>query len=442
MSSSPAAVSRPAVFAAAPSAGLPVRFFVPGVVSLLAAVILVPVISSDLSGWYYQQRILALVHTLTLGFALAVLQGASVQFLPVVFGRPLKRTRRLAVANVLYFIGVVGMVAHFWLGRWPGLLLSAAALVAGVTLFLTAAAPLLRKAPRDNIWLAFTLAFSGLALTMAAGLLIGVDRAFNILSGAPLHHLAAHLHLGLLATFTVAIFGVEAKIFPMFLLSPPPNPRRQAAALLLTGGGAVLLAIFLWMGWPALPAALVPSAGVIVQFFNVREIFRTRKRREVDTGFRYAASAYFDLGAAVVAGLLLAAGAGRGTLAAVRLPFLYVDLILVGFITQTIVGVLSKILPFLVWQATFSRMLGSRAVPTLKEMSSEKLQRVGFWLFRAATVVFAVALFWGNRAAITAAGAFLAVSLTPFFVHVVRVLSFLRPEASASTAEGARVAAR
>ncbi len=427
MNSPPAAAVRPAAFSAAPKASLPIRFFVPGVAALLLAAGLLPALASDLSGWYYQRRILALVHTITLGFALPVFLGASIQFLPVVFGKPIARTRRLAVSHVLYFVGAAGMIAHFWIGRWPGLVLSASALVAGVTLFFTAALPLLRGAPRDNIRLAFALAFAGLALTMAAGLAIGLDRAVSYLPGGPMHHLAAHIHLGLLATFAVAIFGVEAKILPMFLLAPPPNARRQGAALALMGGGAILLALFLWQGWPAGPAALVPAAAVALQIANLREIFRRRSRKEVDPGFRYAAAAYGYLAAAALLGLAWAFGIGNGRAIAVRLPQVYVYLLLVGFIVQTIVGILSKILPFLVWQSAFSRHLGARAVPTLKEMSSERLQRIGFWLFQVSVPALGAALALGEPRAIRATGALFCAALVPFLVHVVRVLSHLKP---------------
>lgn len=438
----PAAAPRPAVFSAAPSASLPIRFFVPAAAALVLAAALLPTLATDLAGWYYQQRILALVHTITLGFALPIFLGASIQFLPVVFGKPIERTRRLAVAHGLYFVGAAGMIGHFWIGRWPGLVLSAAALVAGVTVFFTATLPVLRDAPKDNIRLAFALAFTGLALTMAAGLAIGLDRAAGYLPGGPMHHLAAHIHLGLLATFAVAVFGVEAKILPMFLLSPPPRARRQAAALAMMGGGAIVLAVFLWQGWPSGPAALIPAAAVGLQIANVREIFRRRSRKEVDPGFRYAAAAYGYLAAAAVAGLAWAFEIGKGRAVTVRLPQLYVYLLLVGFIVQTIVGILSKILPFLVWQSAFSRHLGARAVPTLKEMSSERLQRVGFWLFQISVPVLGGALAWGEPRAISAAGWLFAVSILPFLAHVMRVLSHLKPAAAPARREESVARAR
>src|SRR5512140_3658617 len=416
----------PAFLSEAPAPSLPMAFFVPAAGLLLAAAFTAPFLAVKMADWTYQSEILALVHTVTLGFLLAVFLGASVQLLPVVAGVTVARTGLVRAAAACYFAGTLGMVFHFAKLRWNGLVWSAGAVTLAVVLFFFAVLPVLARAPRGPVRLAFALAYGGLALTMTAGLLIGLDRRRAFLPGAPMDHLAAHLTLGLFATFTVAIWGVSSKLLPMFLLAPAPDPRRQSAALLLMWCGAILLAAALWFGWPAAPFAALPAAAFFLQLSLVRRLLGARRRGRIDAGFRYALSAYADLFAAGVVGLLIALGVGKGTLLSLRLPWVYGFLVLCGWLLQTVVGILSKILPFLVWQAVYARRAGLGPIPKLVDLSPERLQMAGFVAFRIASVALTVALFRGHVVELRVAALFFAVSLLPFGAHVAIVLSHLK----------------
>ncbi len=431
----------PTFLSEAPAPSLPMTFFLPAVVLLLAAVFTAPFLSLKMADWTYQQEVLALVHTVTLGFLLAVFLGASVQLLPVVAGVTVARTGLVRWAAACYFAGTVGMVLHFARLRWNGLVLSALAVTLAVVLFFAAVLPVLARAPAGPVRLSFTLAYAGLALTMTVGLLIGLDRRHAFLPGAPMDHLAAHLTLGLFATFTVAIWGVSSKLLPMFLLAPAPDLRRQKAALLLMWCGAVLLAAALWFGWPAAPFAALPAAAFFLQLSLLRRLLGARRRGRIDAGFRYALSAYADLLAAGFVGLLIALGVGKGTLLSLRLPWVFGFLVLGGWLLQTVVGVLSKILPFLVWQAVYARRVGLGPVPKLSDLSPERLQMAGFVLFRIAAVALTVALLRGQAVELRAAAALFAISLLPFAAHVAIVISHLQWPRAFGAAAGSQHAA-
>ncbi len=140
----------PAFLSEAPRPSLPMAFFLPAVVLLLAAAFAAPFLAAKMADWTYQQEILALVHTVTLGFLLAVFLGASVQLLPVVAGVTVTRTPLVRGAAACYFAGTLGMVFHFAKLRWNGLVVSAVAVTLAVVLFFFAVLPVLVKAPRDR----------------------------------------------------------------------------------------------------------------------------------------------------------------------------------------------------------------------------------------------------------------------------------------------------
>jgi hypothetical protein len=104
---------------------------------------------------------------------------------------------------------------------------------------------------------------------------------------------------------------------------------------------------------------------------------------------------------------------------------LYGFFLLGGWLLQAVVGFLSKILPFLVWQIVYAPRIGLGTVPTLKDLSPDGPQLLGFALFRAALLAVAAAVLWGRPAPLTAAAVFFSLSLVPFFVHAVRVAAHL-----------------
>ncbi len=422
--------SRPLSLGAAPSPLLPLGFFVPALGLLLAAGGSLPLLAARLADWHYQQEVLAVVHAVTLGFLLATFLGATVQLLPVLSGQELRSTGRIRLANALFLAGALGMVLHFWKLRWPGLIASAALVITAVTLLLSALVPLLRHAGSEPGPLGVGLALAGLVATMTLGLLSGIDRYRTFLPGGPMDHLAAHLHLGLLGTFTVAIFGVEARLLPMFLVSSPPSDRRQRATVVLASAGTLALATALFLGWPAAPFALPLLVALGLQLANVREIVARRRRRQIEPGFLLALTAYADLAVAAVVGLLLALGVGRGTMLPVRLAWVYGCLLLVGFVLQTVLGILTKILPFLVWNAVYARRVGLSPVPLLRDLTPEALPWIGFWLLRISSTLLAVALLRGRVVELRLAATLFAASLVPFAVHAGMVVRHLvRPRA-------------
>jgi len=400
---------------------VPLPFLLAGVVFLALGLAAFPFVAGLLAEGFYHPDLLAVVHAITLGFVLVVFVGASIQLLPVLTGVPVGRTVLARAGGALAVLGVLAMLAGFTAVSWPAVAGGGFAVLAGMALFVAALAPLLSAARKDPVLLGFALAFGALLLNAVVGLLLAFDRHHILFSGAPTDRLAAHVHLGLLGVFTVAIFAVESKLLPMFLLGPVPAARRVRATLFSLSAGALLLASALAFRFSILPGAAFVAAAYVLQVGSLASVLAGRKRKEVDAGFLYALSAHADLALALLVGLTIASGAGAGTPLAFRLPVLYGFLLLCGWLLQAVVGFLSKILPFLVWQVVYAPRVGLGPVPTLKDLSPDGPQLFGFALFRAALLAVAAAVLWGRPAPLTAAAAFFSLSLVPFFVHAARV---------------------
>ena len=112
----------------APAITLPLRYLVAAAIAFLVATGGVSWLASELAGHYYHPRIMALTHTVALGWITLAIVGASYQLIPIVLERPLWSERLARWQFWILVLSIAGMVGHFYLGTWLGLLAAAALL--------------------------------------------------------------------------------------------------------------------------------------------------------------------------------------------------------------------------------------------------------------------------------------------------------------------------
>ena len=167
---------------------------------------------------------LALAHTVALGWIGLTIVGASYQLVPVVLERPLWSERLARWQLAILAVGISGMVAHFALGRWSGLPWAAGLVAAGVAGHLLNVTLTLRGLSRWSFTArCLAAAHVGLALTALFGLTLAILRAAHVALPDPLAAVHAHYHLALLGWVAPMIFGIAARVYPMFLLAPDPS---------------------------------------------------------------------------------------------------------------------------------------------------------------------------------------------------------------------------
>jgi hypothetical protein len=141
---------------------------------------------------------------------------------------------------------------------------------------------------------------------------------------------------------------------------------------------------------------------------------------------------------AIAVGLALAAD----LLAGPRAALAYAVVVFGGWISLTIVGMMLKIVPFLVWYRAYSPRAGRERVPTLAQLSAPWLEGGAYVLLTAGFVLLAVAVFVGEVAWIRAAGAGLTLGAAAFVAALVRILAHLSGARLASGAGSPDRAAR
>ncbi len=438
------------VAAAAPSVSLPLRFVVTGLLALFAGAGWLIAQPQLLTTYHYNQNIIALTHLFVLGWLCSVVMGAMYQLVPVALETKLYSERLAKWQFVFHVVGFVGMVWMFktWDMKQVGHFGSVMAV--GVGLFVFNIARTLMRVPEWNVvataiasalvWFSFTV-IAGLSIAAAKCSyestegLATADGVRTVVSGLravgafmsrfdAINAMHAHAHIGVVGFFTMLVVGVSYRLVPMFTLGDIQSRQRAVASVVLLNIGLLGSAISILLRSPwKFAFALVIVIALAVYGWELAAIVRTRKRATLDWGVRSFLTALVMLTPlSLLAALLSWPGLALNEFTG-QLENLYGFLGLIGFLTFAIVGMLHKIIPFLVWFHSYSPHVGRAQVPALADLYSERLQVAGFWTWQTGLAVVSAGIVLQNRMAVRTGAILLAASLALFAVNVGKMLS-------------------
>jgi hypothetical protein len=335
-----------------PPRRLPILYFGVAHASLVLASAAAALDPGAIVGFFYHPCMLALVHLVTLGWITASILGALYIVGPAALRLPLPAGRADAIAFGLVVIGIVGMVAHFWIEEYPGMAWSAATVGAGILMVGAKVVWRLHDAPipaavRAHIALAFLNVLGAATL----GTLIGFDKTAHFLPGYVLTNVFAHAHLAAIGWASMMVVGVGYRLLPMVLPSEMPKGRGVWASAVLLETGVVGLFVTLLIRHPLLWLfALLVVAGFAVFLSHVIWMFRHRRSpppalRLPDPAVLHARAGFVSL--VIASGLGLWLATAEPSAAALRVASAYGVFGLLGFLSQMVVGMKGRLLPLL-----------------------------------------------------------------------------------------------
>jgi hypothetical protein len=367
---------------------LPVLYFGAAHVALALAFGAVAVDPRGVSGFFYHARMLGIVHLITLGWITASILGSLYIVGPVALRVWIPATWLDYTAFVLVIVGIVGMVAHFWIQDYAGMAWSAGTVGVGIMTVGVLVARRLRAAtlPRAvsaHIVLAFVNVFA--AATM--GVLIGFDKVFHFLPGFVLANVFAHAHLAAIGWASMMVVGVAYRLLPMVLpAAMPSGPRLWISAVLLQAGVSGLFVTLLLRSPLAWVFALTVVGGFAAFISQVAWMLRRPRPRppglrRPDPAVLHAAASFASLGIASVLGVWLTIA--EPSSATLRIAMAYGVFGLVGFLSQMVVGMEGRLLPIFAWYWAYADTGYKGPVPSQHEMPWRPGQKLVFvlWLF-------------------------------------------------------------
>lgn len=406
---------------------LPLQFLLTGIVTLLLGVLLLTLNPDVLATYHYNQHVIALTHLFNLGWITSVIMGATYQLVPVALETKLYSERLARWQFAVHLIGFAGMVWMFWV--WDMKLVGVFGTVfgVGVILFVCNLGLTLARAPRRSVtWLGIVSALTWLSLTVSAGLYLAAAKCWDIGRFDAIARMHAHAHLGVVGFFLTMIVGVSYKLIPMFALAEIRSEARARWSLrLINGGLAALFCAILTQSRCKPICALVVAAGLALYGMEMRASLRARKRGALDWGIRYFLTALSLLIPLSLLGLVLSWPSLKLNVSTGQWENVYGFLAIMGVVTLALLGMLYKILPFLIWFGRYSSEIGRNKTPALSELYSAGLQRWGYWSFLAGLAVTTLSTPLATRRGVQAGCAVLTVSCLLFAANVACMLSHL-----------------
>jgi len=371
----------------APPIWAPLRFFLTAPLFGVLAGILILFSTSDALSSRYALESIAVTHTLTIGFLSFVIFGALTQMLPVLAGVKITKVNLVSLASYLFLLfGTIFMV--FGLLQDASALIFAASGLLGsgfLTLIISMLSAFRRvinftpsiKAMITGLIFAFFITLMGMHLLAS----YGSDKFL------PSHQMFANIH-SVWAVFGFAgilIIGVAFHVLPMFYVAPKFKKFCKHRVVWIISAG-LLLWLVLNLFFESYAVAAKIWIGLFFWAFatTVYVKLNERRRKVSDITIWYWRSAsifmtlgiftwifndLFDLGYIVIASVMIGG----------------------GFIFSIMIGMLYKIVPFLVWFHLNAK--GYMSIPTMNEMMNKKLSMLQFMLYIVSLAGFIISFF-------------------------------------------------
>lgn len=350
-----------------PPLAVPMRLFALGAIGLVLAGLLLLVVGPQALTHRLMPATLAFTHLITLGFFAAVMLGALHQMVPVVAGTPLPGPGLAAISTAGLALGT-GLLCFAFMTGEPGLYLGAGlSLSAALLAFLGPLAIALTRAPtRSATVQGLRLAAIGLLLVLGLGLMLSWARAGQPAQFSLARIWSLHVAFGALICVAGLILPVSWQVLPMFYTAPPVPTWVSRLSLGVAGLGIVG-----GLGAAALDApqsvnlAFFVPMGLVV-FILTPAVWawqiRGRRRRRSDP------SLHFWKLACAIAPLVGLSWLWASFSHDPRADLLAGWAFFVAWGSLIVHGMLTRIVPFLVWFHRFSALMGKQPVPPMRQL--------------------------------------------------------------------------
>lgn len=410
-----------------PSSAIPSAYFAFAHAGLASALVVLVVDPAVPGGFFYHPRMIALIHLVTLAWLTGSILGAFYIVAPLALRMPLAAGPADWAGFAAFTLGTTGMVAHFWLGGYGGMVWSALLVTAAIAWVALRAWPGLARAITPwPVKLHVALAFLNIIGAAVLGILIGLDRSGGFLHLPPLETTFAHAHLAAVGWVTMMVVGLSYRLIPMIVPAAMPTGRSLALSAILIEAGLVVLvpALIRQSGWLLLGTGLI-VAGLASFVAQIRRTLKHRlprppalPRRDWSTWQTHTALLWLLVTTAL--GVMLSIGVAPGW--RVPLMWAYGTAGLVGFLAQIVVGMQGRLVPLYAWYRAFAAGGGVPPARAANELPSATFARPVFVAWSAGVPLLGLGLAAGHEHLIRLSAAVLLCGVATGAAYLAHML--------------------
>ena len=370
----------------APPAGVPFRFFLTApMFGILIGLVFFFFPASSITDQYSPVAV-ALVHLFTLGMLAMIIFGAMQQMMPVLAGAVVKQP--ILFANIVHTtltLGTLCFSGSFLLSNKILLMIGASLLAVAFFTFFVTAIYLLFKVKYITSTVNAMKIFAGTGIVTA---LIGLYLAGSYISGnvGALHFnfVNTHAAFGLFGFGVVLIMGVAFQIIPMFYVALDFPKYIQNRVPLIVLGLIIAIGLFSFLNVDIYVIKVI--LAVLFILFSVYGLnsLNHRRRPVFDVTLWFWKFSLYMFIISMLNWLFIP----QDSMFTIAIIFAF------GFLYSLLQGMMYKIIPFLAWFHLSSS--GHMMIPTMREMISEELIKVQFFIYVSSLFFFVIAGFLSN----------------------------------------------
>ena len=369
-------------------------------------------------------HVLALVHTTTLGWLTMAIIGASLQLAPVIVVAPLRATRFIRWQYPVYFIGVVLLVSGFWEMRYWLIITGGTLVILAVIHYVVVLSATLAHATTRPLTVRFLVAsLIYLCIVVSLGLTAALNLQFEFLGSWFDSLLLTHITLGIIGWLSCTLIGVSYTLVRLFALVHGHVERLGRLIFLILNGSIVGLALGFLFSW--LPLIIVGwlmlIAAAWVFAYDYTRMLRIRRRKVLDVTQYHGIASVISLSLVIplAMGVFISGWYQPSVLLALGL------MAFIGWLGQSVIGYLYKIVPFLVWHARYGHEVGRMKVPLMRDLVHERWSWASFWLINIGLIAAVVTTLLQWIILLQLATALLGIGLLLTAANVIAIVSHL-----------------
>lgn len=354
-------------------------FYATGAIAFLVLTLLLFSSADSFTGHYFSPHTLTWVHTAALGWGTMIIFGAAHQLLPVICERDLFKVNLASFSFYTLTSGVMLLAFSFWNFRVGWMMIAGGSLIVLSVLFYAINVIMTSRIYQSySIQKLFIISSAlWLLFTVVVGLLLAINLSHPFFARSHMEILKLHAHAGLAGWFLQLIIGVSSKLVPMFLLGKSSKDKLLNCAFIVQNIGLFAFLIdgyFLGSSSRFLIYGALILIGIVCWLLYLYDTFKKRVRKKIELLMKQTFFSFLCLLLSV--SLLPVVYFSKGT----QWSLLYGTLLFLGWITNIILGMTFKTLPFIVWNDHYKMLSGKVKVPLPKQLYNEKLLP---WQFRS-----------------------------------------------------------
>lgn len=329
--------------------------------------------------------------------------GALQQMIPVILGDQIETKRPRSVVYGILVCGIVLQTSGFYVWQPMMIAFGGGLNALGIALFtLPYVRPLLSRVKHDMTALFIATALFYLHVAVWVGIALATQLQSVWSPALFVYGLALHIVLGGFGWFTLIIVGVSYKLLPMFTTATAPTNQHIWRVYAWLHAGLALLIIFILAGssFGVMAGFIVTCIGLCFYAVDIKRVLARRVRRSVIPGMQLSVASIFYLFVSLILCVVvfILSYTNQFAFAADTIVRLYTAIGIVfafGWVGAMIFGMLSRIVPMLIWLDIYADRVGQPDVPTLQQMIQESVLHKGNIVYQVGLILLTVAVSFG-----------------------------------------------